>query len=63
MHLEAAEALEWSREIQVESKEECEHKAKHVLKKLKADMESGNEAINSGEPKKKRKGKLKKVND
>lgn len=57
------QVLEWTREIQVESEEERERKAKRASKKLKTETESGDEAINGGEPKKKRKGKLKKVND
>ncbi|KAI6131542.1 hypothetical protein EDD16DRAFT_1852708 [Pisolithus croceorrhizus] len=57
------QALEWTREIQVESEEERERKAKRASKKVKTEIESGDEAINGGEPKKKRKGKLKKAND
>jgi len=48
--------MEWTREVRMESDEERERKAKKV-KKPKADVVSGDEA----EPKKKRRGKIKKV--
>lgn len=48
--------MEWTREVRMESDEERERKAKKV-KKPKADVASGDEA----EPKKKRRGKIKKV--
>ena len=50
------QAMEWTREVRMESDEERERKAKKV-KKPKADVVSGDEA----EPKKKRRGKIKKV--
>ncbi|KAF8160649.1 RNA polymerase II-associated protein [Crassisporium funariophilum] len=49
------QAMEWTREVRMESDEERERKSKKV-KKPKAEVVSGDE----GEPKKKRRGKLKK---
>ncbi|KAG6336638.1 hypothetical protein ID866_2445 [Astraeus odoratus] len=57
------QALEWTREVQMESDEERERKAKRASKKMKTEVDSGEEAANGGEPKKKRKGKIKRVND
>ncbi|KAL4073760.1 hypothetical protein V8B97DRAFT_1238806 [Scleroderma yunnanense] len=57
------QALEWTREVQMESDEERERKAKRASKKVKTEPESGDEGANGNEPKKKRKGKLKKAND
>jgi len=51
-------ALEWTREVKMESDEERERKSKKS-KKVKTDGGSGDEA----EPKKKRRGKLKKSSD
>jgi len=48
--------MEWTREVRMESDEERERKSKKV-KKPKADVVSGDE----GEPKKKRRSKIKKV--
>jgi RNA polymerase-associated protein CTR9 len=50
------QALEWSREVKMESDEERERKAKKS-RKTKAENGSGDEA---GEPKKKKRGKIKK---
>lgn len=50
------EAMEWTREVRMESDEERERKAKKV-RKPKTDVGSGDEV----EPKKKRRGKLKKA--
>ena len=49
-------AMEWTREVQMESDEERERKSKKA-KKPKGEIVSGDE----GEPKKKRRGKLKKA--
>ena len=49
-------AMEWTREVQMESDEERERKSKKT-KKPKGEVVSGDEA----EPKKKRRGKLKKA--
>jgi RNA polymerase-associated protein CTR9 len=54
--LARVQALEWSREVKMESDEERERKSKK-MRKVKADNGSGDEA---GEQKKKRRGKLKK---
>ncbi|KAH7920613.1 TPR-like protein [Leucogyrophana mollusca] len=54
------QALEWTREVQMESDEERERKSKRAPKKVKVEGESGDEGA---EPKKKRRGKLKKAND
>ncbi|KAH7889009.1 hypothetical protein F5I97DRAFT_1804053 [Phlebopus sp. FC_14] len=51
------QALEWTREVQIESDEERERKSKRASKKVKMEGESGDE---NGEPKKKRKGKIRK---
>ena len=50
------QAMEWTREVRMESDEERERKSKKA-KKPKGEVASGDEA----EPKKKRRGKLKKV--
>lgn len=50
------QAMEWTREVRMESDEERERKAKKV-RKPKADVGSGDDV----EPKKKRRGKLKKA--
>ncbi|KAG9316871.1 hypothetical protein JVU11DRAFT_2947 [Chiua virens] len=56
------QALEWTREVQMESDEEKERKeerkAKRSSKKVKVEGESGDEGGGSSELKKKRKGKL-----
>lgn len=52
-------AMEWSRDIKMESDEEREKRSKKQ-RKPKADVGSGDEA-GSAEPKKKRRGKLKKA--
>jgi RNA polymerase-associated protein CTR9 len=58
------QALEWTREVQMESDEERERKSKRAPKKVKTEAESGDEGLaTAAEPKKKRKGKLKKAND
>lgn len=57
------QALEWTREVQMESDEERERKAKRASKKVKTEVESGDEAALVGENKKRRKGKLKRAND
>ncbi|KIJ12938.1 hypothetical protein PAXINDRAFT_14301 [Paxillus involutus ATCC 200175] len=59
------QALEWTREVQLESDEERERKSKRAPKKVKTEAESGDEGgvATPAEPKKKRKGKLKKAND
>ncbi|KAF9232678.1 hypothetical protein BU15DRAFT_80981 [Melanogaster broomeanus] len=58
------QALEWTREVQMESDEERERKSKRAPKKVKVEAESGDEGLaTAAEPKKKRKGKLKKAND
>ncbi|KAI6131539.1 hypothetical protein EDD16DRAFT_1700249 [Pisolithus croceorrhizus] len=76
MRLEAAEpsAPKWknfdtkqrsslkSDALLVGSEEERERKAKRALKKVRTEIESGDEAVNGGEPKK-GKGQLKKVNN
>jgi len=49
------QALEWTRDVHMDSDDEPEKKPKRA-KKMKAEITSGDE----GEPKKKRKGKLKK---
>ncbi|CCL99651.1 uncharacterized protein FIBRA_01671 [Fibroporia radiculosa] len=54
------QALEWTRDIKMESDEERERKAiKKANRKVKAEVGSGDEAL--GEPKKKRRGKLKRT--
>lgn len=53
------QALEWTRDIKMESDEERERKAKKASRRVKTEGGSGDEA---GEPKKKRRGKLKKTN-
>ncbi|KAI0948961.1 hypothetical protein AcW1_008691 [Taiwanofungus camphoratus] len=53
------QALEWTRDIKIESDEERERKAKKASRRVKTEGGSGDEA---GEPKKKRRGKLKKTN-
>ncbi|EGO00400.1 hypothetical protein SERLA73DRAFT_122419 [Serpula lacrymans var. lacrymans S7.3] len=53
-------ALEWSREVQVESDEERERKSKKAARRPKIENGSGDEGL---EPKKKRRGKLKKVSE
>lgn len=53
------QAMEWTREIRVESDEERERKATKKSRKPKPEGVSGDEA----EPKKKRRGKLRKTND
>ncbi|KAF9227093.1 TPR-like protein [Gyrodon lividus] len=58
------QALEWTREVQMESDEERERKSKRAPKKVKVEAESGDDGLATpAEPKKKRKGKLKKAND
>ena len=58
------QALEWSREVQMESDEERERKSKRSSKKVKVEAESGDEGIATpSEPKKRRKGKLKRSGD
>lgn len=58
------QALEWSREVQMESDEERERKSKRSSKKIKVEVESGDEGVATpSEPKKKRKGKLKRSGD
>lgn len=58
------QALEWSREVQMESDEERERKSKRSSKKVKVEVESGDEGVAMlSEPKKKRKGKLKRSGD
>ncbi|KII92703.1 hypothetical protein PLICRDRAFT_51061 [Plicaturopsis crispa FD-325 SS-3] len=54
------QALEWTREVKMESDEERERKTRKPARKVKAENGSGDEA---GEPKKKRRGKLKKNNE
>ena len=56
------QALEWTREVQMESDEERERKSKRASKKIKTE-ESGDEGAALSEPKKKRKGKLKRAGD
>lgn len=57
------QALEWTREVQMESDEERERKSKRANRKVKVEAESGDElgagVMTPSEPKKKRKGKLK----
>lgn len=58
------QALEWTREVQMESDEERERKSKRSSKKVKVEAESGDEGLATpSEPKKKRKGKLKRSGD
>jgi RNA polymerase-associated protein CTR9 len=58
------QALEWTREVQMESDEERERKSKRSSKKVKVEVESGDEGIATpSEPKKRRKGKLKRSGD
>ncbi|KAH0828123.1 hypothetical protein J3R83DRAFT_3795 [Lanmaoa asiatica] len=58
------QALEWTREVQMESEEERERKSKRSSKKVKVEVESGDEGVATpSEPKKKRKGKLKRSGD
>ena len=58
------QALEWTREVQMESDEERERKSKRSNKKVKVEVESGDEGIATpSEPKKRRKGKLKRSGD
>ncbi|KIJ58709.1 hypothetical protein HYDPIDRAFT_33920 [Hydnomerulius pinastri MD-312] len=58
------QALEWTREVQMESDEERERKSKRASRKVKAEAESGDEGVaGPAEPKKKRKGKLRKGNE
>ncbi|KAH7907720.1 hypothetical protein BJ138DRAFT_1116454 [Hygrophoropsis aurantiaca] len=53
------QALEWTREVQAESDEERERKSKRALKKVK--VEGGESGDEGAEPKKKRRGKLRKA--
>lgn len=58
------QALEWTREVQMESDEERERKSKRSGKKVKVEVESGDEGIATpSESKKRRKGKLKRSGD
>ncbi|KAN0091495.1 hypothetical protein V8E55_005061 [Tylopilus felleus] len=59
------QALEWTREVQMESDEERERRAKRTSKKVKVEAESGDEGgtATPSEPKKRRKGKLKRSGD
>lgn len=51
------QALEWTREVKMESDEEREKKAKKAPRRVKTEA-NGNGSGEEGEPKKKRKGKL-----
>jgi RNA polymerase-associated protein CTR9 len=51
------QALEWSREVKLESEEERERKSKKSIRRVKTEGGSGDEGI---EPKKKKRGKVKK---
>lgn len=53
------QALEWTREVRMESDEERERKAKKATRKKTDALGSGDEG--TGEPKKKRRSKLKKA--